>query len=239
MNQEKKEKKLWSSILKALKKRLKLRYILFIAILLSANTFAWFIYMDKISSDIDVKIKSWNVSFRLDNQDMTDYINFAVDEIYPGMNPYNQELSVSNDGEVDAQLLYEIVSIRVLDESFTTEDGVTTEAQLKNIMNERYPFKIQITTNHQLIAKSGGTAKFFINVNWPYESVNSHGESNDELDTLWGKKAHTYKQNNPGIPCIKVKVKLSAIQVQNQNSTTTSEPTTTEPTTTTTTEPTT
>ena len=236
MNQEKKEKKLWSSILKALKKRLKLRYILFIALLLVANTFAWFIYMDKISSDIDVKIKSWNVSFKLDNQNMTDYINFAVDEIYPGMTPYNQALSVTNDGEVDAQLFYEIVSIRVLDEYYTTEDGETTEAQIKTIMRERYPFQIQITTNHQLISSSGGTAMFYINVSWPYESVNYHGESNDELDTLWGENDHTFKHDNPGIPCIKVKVKLSAIQVQNQTTTTettgTTETTTTETTTT-------
>ena len=236
MEQKKETKKLWASILKALKKRFKLRYILFIAILLAANTFAWFIYMDKISSDIDVKIKSWNVSFKLDNQDMTDYINFTVDEIYPGMSPYTQSLAVTNDGEVDAQLYYEIISIKVLDEYYTTEDGTTTEEQLKTIMRERYPFKLQITTNHELISKSGGTAMFYINVTWPYESVNSQGESNDELDTLWGKNAHTFIHDNPGLPCIKVKVKLSAIQVQNQENSIEPTTETTEPTTETTTE---
>ena len=227
MNTEKKDKKLANSILKALKKRFRLRYILFIAILLAANTFAWFIYMDKISSDIDVKIKSWNVSFKLDNQDMTDYINFAVDEIYPGMTPYTQNLAVTNDGEVDAKLYYEIISIKVLDEFYTTEDGTKTEDDLKSIMRERYPFKIQITTNQELINKNGGTAMFHINVTWPYESVNSNGVSNDELDTHWGKEAYNFIHNNPGIPCIKVKVKLSAIQVQNNNTTTTTETTTT------------
>lgn len=237
MNQNNNSNKLWKSILKALQKRFRLRYILFIAIILAANTFAWFIYMDKISSDINVKIKSWNVSFKLDNQNMTDYINFTVDEIYPGMTPYNQTLSVTNDGEVDARLYYEIISVKVLNEYYTTEDGTTTEDQLKTIMRERYPFKIQITTNHELIGKSGGTAMFYINVTWPYESVNSFGESNDELDTYWGKGAHDFIQNNPGIPCIKVKVKLSAIQVQDNTQTT--ESTTTESTTTETTESTT
>lgn len=237
MEKEQQNNKLSKSIIKALKKRLRLRYILFIAIILAANTFAWFIYMDKISSDIDVKIKSWNVSFKLDNQNMTDYINFTVDEIYPGMTPYNQTLSVTNDGEVDARLYYEIISVKVLDEYYTTEDGVTTEQQLKTIMRERYPFKIQITTNQELINKSGGTAMFYINVTWPYESVNSHGESNDSLDTLWGEGAHDFIHDNPGIPCIKVKVKLSAIQVQSNNQTTTTE--TTETTTTETTESTT
>lgn len=232
MDQKEKNNRLLLSILKALKKRFRLKYILFISLVLAANTFAWFIYMDKISSDIDVKIKSWNVSFSIDNQNMTDYINFNVDEIYPGMTPYSQTLSVTNDGEVDARLYYEIISVKVLDEYYTTEDGVTTEQQLKTIMNERYPFRIQITTNSELIGKSGGSASFYINVTWPYESVNTSGQSNDELDTYWGKEAYDFIQNNPTLPCIKVKVKLSAIQVQ-ENSTTTT--TTTETTGTTTT----
>lgn len=237
MEEKPQKNKVWHSILKALKKRFRLRHVLFVAIIISANTFAWFIYMDKISSDIDVKIKSWNVSFRLDNQNMTDYINFTVGEIYPGMSPYNQSLAVTNDGEVDARLYYEIVSIKVLDEYFTTEDGVTTEAQLKTIMRERYPFKIQITTNQELISQNGGTAMFYINVTWPYESVNTSGESNDALDTYWGENAHEFIEDNPGIPCIRVRVKLSAIQVQNNNqtTTTTTTTTTTESTTTTTT----
>ena len=67
---------------------------------------------------------------------------------------------------------------------------------------------------------------FYINVTWPYESVNSHGESNDALDTYWGENAHSFIQNNPGIPCIKVKVKLSAIQIQDSSQTTTTETTT-------------
>ena len=62
MEQNQQKNKIWKSILKALKKRFRLRHILFVAIIISANTFAWFIYMDKISSDIDVRVKSWNVS---------------------------------------------------------------------------------------------------------------------------------------------------------------------------------
>ena len=61
-NQAKKNT-LFGSILKALKKRLKPGHVLFLAILLGTNAFAWFIYMEKISSDINVKVKSWNVSF--------------------------------------------------------------------------------------------------------------------------------------------------------------------------------
>ena len=93
-------------ILKVLKRRLKLRYLLFFALLISFNTFAWFIYMNKVSSDISVKVKAWNVSFSFDNETMTDYVNFNVTEIYPGMDDNNQSLKVVNDGEVDAKLSF-------------------------------------------------------------------------------------------------------------------------------------
>ena len=58
-----KENKVLKAICKVIKKRFKLSYLLFIALLLVSNSFAWFIYMNKIDSDIDVKVKAWNVSF--------------------------------------------------------------------------------------------------------------------------------------------------------------------------------
>ena len=210
--------KLLASIWKALRNRLHFRHLLFLGIILATNTFAWYIYMEKISSDIDVKVKAWNVSFRLDNQQMEDYINFSVNDIYPGMTTQTQTLSVTNDGEVDAQLYYELVSITVFGSTYTTDDGVTSEADLQNIMLNNYPFRITITTNQGTITRNGGTAMFYINVSWPYESTNSLGESNDALDTYWGNQAYVYKTQHPTLPCIKVRIKLSAIQVNEGNS---------------------
>ncbi len=207
-----KKNSLWKSIFKAFKKRFSIFHLLFLGLLVTANTFAWFIYMDKISSDIDVKVKAWNVSFRLNNQEMEDYINFTVDDIYPGMTPFQQSLAVTNDGEMDANLSYNIVSITIMGDVYTTEDGSMTEEELVQLMNDNYPFKVTITTNHSFISKSGGTAIFYINVTWPYESY-TNGVSNDEKDTYWGNRAYTFKNENSGLPCIKVKVKLSAIQV--------------------------
>lgn len=205
---------LLKSILTALRKRLKPGHIIFLAVLLSANAFAWFIYMDKISSSIDVKVKSWNVSFKFDNQQMIDYINFSIDEMYPGMTPYKESLSVTNDGEMSARLTYEIVSLKVFDDFYTTEDGSYTEDELVNIMKYNYPFQISVTTNKETIAANGGTAIFYINATWPYESVNTNGQSNDTADTYWGNKAYEFKKNNSTKPCISVKVMLSAIQIE-------------------------
>lgn len=215
MEEEKAKKNtLLKSIFKAIKKRLKPGHVLFLALLLGTNAFAWFIYMDKISSDINVKVKSWNVSFKLNNQQMTDYINFSIDEMYPGMTPYRETLSVTNDSEVDAKLTYEVISFKVFDQLLTTENNEMTEEQLVASMRNNYPFQITVTTNQEIIGSDGGTATFYINATWPYESINSNGVSNDAADTYWGNMAYTFKTEHPTTPCIIVKIKLSAIQVE-------------------------
>ena len=217
MEEEKvKKNTLWKSILKAIKKRLKPGHLLFLAILLGTNAFAWYIYMDRINSDINVKVKSWNVSFTLDNQVMTDYINFAIDEMYPGMTPYQESLSVTNDGEMAANLTYEVISFKVFDTLLTTENGSMTEEQIVSAMNNNYPFHITVTTNQEVIAANGGTATFYINAIWPYESTTG-GVSNDAADTYWGNTAYNFKANHPNMPCITVKLKLSAVQVDPNN----------------------
>ena len=82
MKEDKEKKSLFLVILKVLKKRFRFRHMLFFALLITFNSFAWFIYMNKISSDLQVKVKAWNVSFEFNNQTMTDYINFDVTEIF-------------------------------------------------------------------------------------------------------------------------------------------------------------
>ncbi len=212
-----KKNSLSKSILKAIKKRLKPGHILFLAILLATNAFAWFIYIDRISSDINVRVKSWNVSFSFDNQIMTDYVNFSIDEMYPGMPTYQESLSVTNDGEMAANLSYEIISFQVFDTLLTTENNAMTEAQIVSAMNNNYPFHITITTNQSVISGSGGTATFYINATWPYESLDGNGVSNDAADTFWGNTAYTFKAAHPNDPCIVVRVKLSAIQVDSNS----------------------
>ena len=112
---------LLKTIFKVIKRRFKIWHLLFFALLISVNTYAWFIYMNKVSSDISVRVKSWNVSFQFNNQTMTDYVNFDVEEIYPGMETRTQSLKVSNDGETDAQLSYEEYMLIFLVRNMTLE----------------------------------------------------------------------------------------------------------------------
>ncbi len=202
-------------IWKVVKKRFKLSHLLFIALLLTCNSFAWFIYMNKIDSDIDVKVKAWNVSFRFDNQTMSDYIKFDVRDIYPGMEDNRQEVSVTNDGEVAAKLYYEIVSVRIFDKTYSVNDGGFSSSEIENVLNQSYPFKINISSDKEVIDGKGGVAKFIVNVSWPYETLDDNGELKDLDDTYWGNKAYSYGKEYPDKPCVLLNIKLSATQVNN------------------------
>ena len=202
-------------IWKVVKKRFKLSHLLFIALLLTCNSFAWFIYMNKIDSDIDVKVKAWNVSFRFDNQTMSDYIKFDVRDIYPGMEDNRQEVSVTNDGEVAAKLYCEIVSVRIFDKTYSVNEGGFSSSDLENVLNQSYPFKINISSDKEVIDGKGGVAKFIVNVSWPYETLDDNGELKDLDDTYWGNKAYSYGKEYPDRPCILLNIKLSATQVNN------------------------
>ena len=208
-----KKNKVLKAIYKAIKKRFKFSYLLFMSLLFVSNSFAWFIYMNKIDSDIDVKVKAWNVSFRFDNQTMSDYIKFEIDEIYPGMEDNEQKVTVTNDGEVSAKLYYELVSVRIFDKNYEVSEGAMTSSELEDTINKNYPFKIKISSDKDIISAKGGIASFLVTVTWPYETLDDNGNLKDEDDTYWGNKAYQYTKANSETPCIQLNVKLSATQI--------------------------
>lgn len=209
------EKSLFKVILEVLKKRFKFRHLLFLALLMTVNTFAWFIYMDKVSSDLQVKVKAWNVSFKFDNTTMTDYVNFRITEIYPGMEDNRQTLTVSNGGEVNASFNYEIVYANILGTVYDTENGNITEEELTDMLANDYPFKIVLSASNNIISKGGNSEYFYVDVTWDYETTNSNGTLNDSEDTYWGNLAYSYINTHPSDPCIELRIKLTATQINN------------------------
>lgn len=209
------EKSLFKVILEVLKKRFKFRHLLFLALLMTVNTFAWFIYMDKVSSDLQVKVKAWNVSFKFDNTTMTDYVNFKITEIYPGMEDNRQTLTVSNGGEVNASFNYEVVYANILGTIYDTENGDITEEELTDMLASDYPFKIVLSASNNIISKGGNSEYFYVDVTWDYETTNSNGTLNDSEDTYWGNLAYSYINTHPSDPCIELKIKLTATQINN------------------------
>ncbi len=195
-------------ILNHLKKRVKPKMLLILAITFSLNTFAWFIYANKVEGGIGAKVKAWNVLFEIDGQELSQNIDIVVEDLYPGKH-FTKDITVTNKGDTEAELSFEISSVTILGTTSKVEEGgtETSDSLLNSIMND-YPFKIIPSVSNSILAPNT-SEKFNLSVNWPFDS------GNDELDTLWGDKAYNYTKEHPNTPCIKIEIKINAIQKKN------------------------
>ncbi len=187
-------------------KKIKIRNIIFLILLLIFNTYAWFIYATRVSSSLSAHVSSWNVEFSTGEQDTSTNIIIEIDRIYPGMETVEKNITVKNKGEIKAELTYEILSIKFLDESYKLGENITSE-ELEKKMSSDYPFKVNISKDDTKLSQGIGEGSFLVTVKWPFES------GNDELDTLWGNKAYEYYLANPGEKSIEIEIKLVAQQL--------------------------
>ena len=186
-----------------LKKRLRRRTLFFLILTLMANTFAWFIYSNKVSNNITTGVKSWKINFKQDGVDIVNNVEFKIDSIYPGMPDYTNSLSITNNGETAANISYEVEEIKILDEFYNSDMYSSTD--LINRLKDNYPFKMNFSINNQEVG-TGQTSEFTFSLVWPYES------GHDEADTYWGKKSASFKEQYPDKEQIAIKVKIIAGQ---------------------------
>lgn len=186
-----------------LKKRLRRRTLFFLILTLMANTFAWFIYSNKVSNNITTGVKSWKINFKQDGVDIVNNVEFKIDSIYPGMPDYTNSLSITNIGETAANISYEVEEIKILDEFYNSDMYSSTD--LINRLKDNYPFKMNFFINNQEVG-TGQTSEFTFSLVWPYES------GHDEADTYWGKKSASFKEQYPDKEQIAIKVKIIAGQ---------------------------
>ena len=186
-----------------LKKRLRRRTLFFLILTLMANTFAWFIYSNKVSNNITTGVKSWKINFKQDGVDIVNNVEFKIDSIYPGMSDYTNSLSITNIGETAANISYEVEEIKILDEFYNSDMYSSTD--LINRLKDNYPFKMNFSINNQEV-RTGQTSEFTFSLVWPYES------GHDEADTYWGKKSASFKEQYPDKEQIAIKVKIIAGQ---------------------------
>lgn len=186
-----------------LKKRLRRRTLFFLILTLMANTFAWFIYSNKVSNNITTGVKSWKINFKQDGVDIVNNVEFKIDSIYPGMPDYTNSLSITNIGETAANISYEVEEINILDEFYNSDMYSSTD--LINRLKDNYPFKMNFSINNQEVG-TGQTSEFTFSLVWPYES------GHDEADTYWGKKSASFKEQYPDKEQIAIKVKIIAGQ---------------------------
>lgn len=193
-------------IVKILKK-IKIRNIIILILLLIFNTYAWFLYATKVSSGLSAHVSSWNVEFTTGEGEIVTNIVIEVEKIFPGMENYEKNIVVNNKGEIKAILEYEIQTLKIMDETYVIGEDITQE-ELKNKLENEYPFKINITMDETQLNNGSGPGNFNIKIEWPFES------GNDELDTLWGNKAYEYYSANPGEKSIEMQIKLIAKQIE-------------------------
>ncbi len=195
------KKKKLQIILKNLRKIIKPHQIIVLIILLAGNTYAWFVYSNKVSNSIDVHVRAWNVLFQSGQTVISDYFYINVPTAYPGMTDYVNTLTIENDSEVAANVTYEILEARIFDETYITEEGRAdageqvqqgdlTSNELETALSTNYPFTITFAlsanTLSQVTNNVTSTSNYSVTVHWPYES------GDDNADTYWGKKAYAY-----------------------------------------------
>lgn len=190
---------------KTVKNTIRLNLLIVLAVFLSFNSFAWFVYSTRVSNSITAKVKAWRINFESGENEVAEYINFKIDAVYPGMSNYSNAISIVNYGESAATIDFEIEGIEILGDVYDM-GSYTLEEALDSLAND-YPFSIVLSVSNYDIPAENGTSDFYINVTWPYES------GDDVADTYWGHKAYDFAQENPEDSGIAIYVKLTAIQV--------------------------
>lgn len=196
-----------------IKKVIKPKNIIVLIILLTSNTFAWFIYATKVQNEMSAHVGAWDILFEAGDSPIVDYINVSIDNMYPGMEDFHYELKAYNKSEVGASLTYTLLSADIMGDVYYTKEGrneaneeVTetdlTSEELIKVLKDNYPFKFAFSVSSSNLDADIGEAFYYIDANWPFES------GNDELDTKWGIKASEYKKQHPDKPSIILKIKI-------------------------------
>lgn len=191
-------------VIKTLKKSMRLKVLTLLGIMLTFNTFAWFIYSSTVSNSITTSVRAWRIEFENDDE-VSQYIEFEIDDLYPGMPDYNNYINVVNYGDSAATLTYDVISFEILGTSYTNPP--LTSAQLEYRIENEYPFKIDLSLSNETLPPETGSSDFIVSVSWPYES------GDDEEDTFWGHAAYEYKELYPELKQIIINIKLIATQV--------------------------
>lgn len=197
-----------------IKSGLKAKTVLMLLVTLIVNTYAWFVYIARVSVDIKMHVKDWN--FELSTNDQTETIDFVVEEIYPGMPDAVEELNASNTGEMTAKIVCDISYVKILDEVYEKGGTYEVDGEMKTFTSEDlinklindYPFKVGIYLDDVLydgstvIMPTGDSTVIKIMVTWDYETGDDENTiaGNDTIDTYWGNKAYQYRLDNPDDP---------------------------------------
>ena len=203
------------------RRRLKLRTLFMLSLTLIFNTYAWFLYVTTVSTNMTVHVDAWSVNFEVDGSTIEKEFLLEIDHAYPGMTDVERTVTINNSGEKIADLSYKISYLRILDNIYVVEEELTTEEkaaltgtenkittdEMNRMLSEDFPFKINVvcSSNQLDINQEATVTMSFI---WAYEN------GDDALDTQYGVDSYKYYEDNAGEPAIQVKIKIKAQQHQ-------------------------
>ena len=202
---------------KRIKNRVTLRTLFLLSITLIFNTYAWFLYLTTVSSNITAHVEAWHVQFKVDDEIVEREFPVQIEHAFPGMTNQQKTITVINDGEKDADISFAIKSVRIFDDVYVASDLIETgdtvpvgavqmtSAQLLTKIQNDYPFTLSITSSSGTVtAEHQGTLT--ITFTWPYES------GDDETDTEYGTTAYDFYDDNPNTEAIELVIKLIVTQ---------------------------
>lgn len=195
--------------------KLNLVSLFFIAVSFISMTLAWFVYSGLSSVNTEVSVKAWYIELEKGDEVVSNNIVISLDDIYPGMEPMEEEIKIKNYGDSNAQVKYEITGIRILEEEITTSDTNSSE-QIEDILSHEYPFHININLSKRFILAKTDESTFKVSISWPLDS------GTDKLDSDWGTNAYKFKESEQKLKnndssyqmraSIKMDIKLTAEQ---------------------------
>ena len=197
-------------------KRVKISHLIFLAVLLAANSYAWFIYVNNVSNRLDVHVRAWRVDFEDDGQ-VVEEVNVEVDNAYPGMTNFTKSVIAHNYSDLPATASYKILYANIMGTEYYSQEGKAdagmniigtepTSSELETMLTSNYPFTFGFNLSQTSLVALTGSATYTVSLTWPYES------GDDEEDTYWGVTAYDYKEDNPSEPSIKLRIKIYITQ---------------------------
>lgn len=159
--------------LKKNKKAMLIRTAFMGLMLLSVNTFAWFVYLNKFDGNINANVVAWDVSF-YDEDTLMSSVAININNLYPGMENYTKEITVNNNGDLKASLNYKVESFELFGTKYENED-------LLQVLEDYFPFSLAFSKSSSEI-NSKENATFSVSVNWPFESTNEYTLINELVE---------------------------------------------------------
>lgn len=169
--------------------RLNLISLFFVVVSFISVTLAWFVYSGLSTVSTEVNVKAWYIELEKDGETVSNNIVISLDEIYPGMETMEEEIKIKNLGDSNAQVKYEIASVRILGnekDNYIINDSLTSDFVEDKISHD-YPFHINMDLSKKFILAGTDESTFKVSISWPLDS------GNDELDSLWGTEAYKFK----------------------------------------------